>query len=146
MSFLKKWEPFALLLLRCGLATVFIHHGYPKLFGGTERFVEAFQAIGLPGYFVYVAGAIEFCGGIALGLGLLTPIAGLILLLDMAAAMWKYNLNQGIYAVREYELPLILGLASLAVAAAGGGPLSLDRLIFSKKRGNSTSARVPLEG
>ena len=139
MSFLKKWEPLALLLLRCGLATVFVYHGYPKLFGGTERFVEAFQAIGLPGYLVYVAGVIEFCGGIALGLGLLTPVAGLILLLDMAAAMWKYNLNQGIYAVREYELPLILGLASLAVAAAGGGPLSLDRLIFSKKRENPRS-------
>ena len=48
----------------------------------------------------------------------------------MAAAMWKYNLNEGIYAVREYELPLIMGLASLAVAATGGGPFTLDRLIF----------------
>jgi uncharacterized membrane protein YphA (DoxX/SURF4 family) len=51
----------------------------------------------------------------------------------MAAAMWKYNLNEGISAVREYELPLILGLAALAIAATGGGPFSLDRLIFSKK-------------
>jgi hypothetical protein len=65
-----------------------------------------------------------------LALGLFTPVAGLLLLLDMAAAMWKYNYNEGIYAVREYELPLILGLASLAVAAPGGGPFSLDRLIF----------------
>lgn len=130
MSFLKKWEAFTLLLLRCGLAVVFIYHGYPKLFGSTERFVESFQAIGLPAYVVYVAGAIEFVGGVALALGLFTPVAGLLLLLDMAAAMWKYNLNEGIYAVREYELPLILGLASLAVAATGGGPYSLDRLIF----------------
>ncbi len=134
MSFLKKWEALALLLLRCGLATVFIYHGYPKLFGGTQRFVEAFQAIGLPAYAVYVAGAIEFFGGVAFALGLFTPVAGLLLLLDMAAAMWKYNLNEGIYAVREYELPLILGLASLAVATAGGGPFSLDRLIFLRTR------------
>lgn len=130
MDFLKKCEPLALLLLRCGLATVFIYHGYPKLFGGTARFVEAFQAIGLPGYFVYIAGTIEFAGGVALALGLFAPVAGLLLLLDMAAAMWKYNFNEGIYAVREYELPLILGLASLVVAVTGGGPLSLDRLIF----------------
>jgi len=43
--------------------------------------------------------------------------------------MWKYNLSEGIYAVREYELPLILGLASLAVSATGGGQFTLDRLI-----------------
>jgi putative oxidoreductase len=134
MNFLKKWEGLSLLLLRCGLATIFIYHGYPKLFGNTERFVESFQAIGLPAYLVYVVGAIEFFGGVALALGLFTPVAGLLLLLDMAAAMWKYNLNQGISAVREYELPLILGLASLAVAATGGGKFSLDRLLFLRTR------------
>ena len=130
MSFLKRLEPVALLLLRCGLALVFIYHGYPKLFGEKERIIEAFQAIGLPSSVVYLTGAIEFFGGVALALGFLTPIAGLLLLLDMGAAMWKYNFNDGIYAVREYELPLILGLASLAIAATGPGPFSLDRLVF----------------
>ena len=134
MSLLKKWEALTLLLLRCGLATVFIYHGYPKLFGSTGRFVEAFQTLGLPAYFVYIAGAIEFFGGVALALGLFTRVAGLLLLFDMAAAMWKYNLNEGIYAVREYELPLILGLASLAISATGGGQFTLDRLIFLRKR------------
>jgi hypothetical protein len=84
MSFLKKLEPFALVLLRCGLAVVFMYHGYPKLFGSTERFVESFQAIGLPPSVVYVAGAIEVFGGMALALGLLTPVVGLLLVLDMA--------------------------------------------------------------
>jgi putative oxidoreductase len=132
MNFLKKLEPLALLLLRCGLALVFIYHGYPKLFGEKERIIEAFQAIGLPPFVVYLTGAIEFFGGAALALGLLTPVAGLLLLLDMAAAMWKYNFNEGIYAVREYELPLTLGLACLALAATGGGPFSLDRILFRK--------------
>jgi putative oxidoreductase len=134
MTFLKKLEPFTLLLLRCGLALVFIYQGYPKLFGDRARLIESFQAIGLPAYFVYVAGAIEFFGGMALALGVLTPIAGLLLLLDMGAAMWKYNLSEGVYAVREYELPMILGLASLVMAASGEGSFSLDRLIFRRKR------------
>jgi putative oxidoreductase len=134
MTFLKKLEPFTLLLLRCGLALVFIYHGYPKLFGDRARLIESFQAIGLPAYFVYVAGAIEFFGGMALALGVLTPIAVLLLLLDMGAAMWKYNLSEGVYAVREYELPMILGLASLVIAASGEGSFSLDRLIFRRKR------------
>ena len=123
-----------MLLLRCGLAIVFIYHGYPKLFGGTERFLESFRTLGLPAYVVYIAGAIELFGGVALALGLFTRVAGLLLLFDMAAAMWKYNLNEGIYAVQEYELPLILGLASLVVAATGGGQFTLDRLIFPRKR------------
>jgi putative oxidoreductase len=132
MNFLKKLEPFTVVLLRWGLALVFIYHGYPKLFGEKERIIESFQAIGLPPFVVYLTGAIEFFGGVALALGLLTPIAGLLLLLDMGAAMWKYNFNEGIYAVREYELPLTLGLASLVIAATGGGPFSLDRLLFRK--------------
>ena len=132
MNFLKKLEPWTLLLLRCGLALVFIYHGYPKLFGEKERIIEAFQAIGLPSFVVYLAGSIEFFCGVALALGLLTPMASLLLFLDMCAAMWKYNFNEGIYAVREYELPLTLGLACLALAATNGGPLSVDRLLFRK--------------
>ena len=138
MSFLEKFQPYALLLLRCGLALVFAFHGYPKLFGDNSHILSAYQAIGLPALVVYLTGAIEFFAGIALGFGLFTPIAGLLLLVDMLAAMWKYNLNEGVYAVREYELPLVLGLASLAVAAAGGGRFSLDRLFFRKQEASSS--------
>jgi putative oxidoreductase len=143
MKFPEKLQPVALLLLRCGLALVFIYHGYPKLFGDNARMVESFQNIGLPGYFVYVAGVIEFFGGLTLGLGLLTTFAGLLLLLHMCAAMWKYNFNEGIYAVREYELPLILGLASLVVAATGGGHFSLDYLIFRNKAKSIPASESP---
>lgn len=96
------------------------------------RFVESFHTLGLPGYFVYVAGIIELFGGLAIAFGCFTPVVGMILLLEMAVAMWKYNFNEGIYAVREYELPLILGLASLALAATGAGTFSLDHLIFRR--------------
>ena len=132
MNFLKKLEPFTLLLLRLGLALVFIYHGYPKLFGDTAKFIEAFRNLGLPPVVVYLTGAVEVIGGLSLALGLFAPIAGLLLALDMAAALWKYNFNEGIYAVREYELPLILGLACLVLAATGAGPFSLDRLLLRK--------------
>ena len=134
MNFLKKLEPLTLLLLRCGLALVFIYHGYPKLFGEKERIIESFQAIGLPAFVVYLTGSIEFFCGAALALGLLTPVAAVLLFLDMCAAMWKYNFNEGIYAVREYELPLVLGLAALALVTTGAGPLSLDHLIFRRNK------------
>ncbi len=134
LRFLEKLRPLALLLLRCGLALVFVFHGYPKLFGKTAVFVSAFERLGLPGYFVYIAGVIEVLGGLMLVLGLYTPVAALLLLLDMSAAMWKYNFNEGIYAVREYELPLVLGLGALVVATTGAGPISLDRLIHRRNK------------
>jgi putative oxidoreductase len=133
VRFLEKLRPLALLFLRCGLALVFVFHGYPKLFGKTAVFVSAFERLGLPGYFVYVAGVIEVLGGVLLLLGLYTPVAALFLVLDMGAAMWKYNFNEGIYAVREYELPLVLGLAALALATTGPGLFSLDHLIYRSK-------------
>jgi putative oxidoreductase len=133
MDYLRKLTPVALLLLRCGLALVFISHGFPKLFGDTDKFVEAFRNLGLSPFFVYLTGAIEFFGGIAIALGLFTSVTGLLLVLEMIAAMWKYNFNEGIYAVREYELPLVLGLASLMLATTGAGPFSLDHLIFRRK-------------
>jgi putative oxidoreductase len=134
LRFLEKLQPLALLLLRCGLALVFAFHGYPKLFGKTAVFVSAFERLGLPGYFVYIAGIIEVFGALMLMLGLYTPVAALLLLLDMCAAMWKYNFNEGVYAVREYELPLVLGLAVLALATTGAGAFSLDHLIMTFRR------------
>ena len=146
MRFLKKWESLTLFLLRCGLGLVFIYHGYPKLFGSTERIVESFQAIGLPAYFVYVAGVIECFGGLTIALGICTRVVGIILLLEMAVAMWKYNFNEGIYAVREYELPLILGLASLAVAATGPGIFSLSITSSSAGRRRACNSSTKMFG
>ena len=71
MSFLKKWEPFTLLLLRCGLGSVFIYHGCPS---EARNVVESLQAIGLPGYFVFVTGVVEFFGGLTIAPGFFMPV------------------------------------------------------------------------
>lgn len=140
MKWVEKFQPVALLLLRLGLALVFLYHGYPKLFGDTAKFVAAFENLGLPSYTVYVVGVVETLGGVLLASGLYTAIAGLFLLLDMCGAMWKYNFNEGMHAVREYELPLVLGLAALAVASTGAGPFSLDRLLHGRKSTSRSQA------
>jgi uncharacterized membrane protein YphA (DoxX/SURF4 family) len=72
--------------LRCGLALVFAFHGYPKLFGKTAVFVSAFERLGLPGYLVYIVGVIEVFGALMLMLGLYTPVAALLLLLESEEA------------------------------------------------------------
>jgi putative oxidoreductase len=76
MRTLERLRPLALLLLRCGLALVFIYHGYPKLFGNTATFVRAFGEIGIPSYFVYIFGIVETLGGLLVALGLGNPGGG----------------------------------------------------------------------
>ena len=45
----------------------------------------------------------------------------MILLLENGSSDVEIQLQRGIYAVRGYELPLILGLASLVLATTGAG-------------------------
>ncbi|MBI1749597.1 MAG: DoxX family protein [Acidobacteria bacterium] len=133
MNFLEKLKPVGLLLLRWGLGVIFFYSGYPMLFGDSRRIVEFFGSIGLPAYLVYVAGAIELFGGCLLIAGLFTRIAGLLLTVVMAVAIWKAHMGKGVLAVNEYAYPLALAVGAFALATCGAGAISLDKLIFRDK-------------
>jgi len=139
MEILDKLKPLALLLLRLGVAVVFLYHGYQKLFAQSQRYVAAFPHMGFPGYFAHIAGVLEFFGGILLVAGLFTRISALLLAGEMAVAIWKVHLPQGgLPAVPNYELPLVLAVAAFALVALGAGPISLD-FALSRRRGGSRS-------
>lgn len=141
MQSLEKLKPLALLLLRVGLGVVFVYHGYPKLFTHTHEMMGAFQKMGFPAYFVYIAGVLEFFGGIVLILGLFTRIAALLLAGEMVIAILKVHLPQGaITDVKNYEHPMALAVACFALATIGAGMISLDHLIF-EGRGRKPSRR-----
>ena len=133
MNRLEKFKPLSLLLLRAALGVVFLYHGWPKLFGNTQVFLDSFARIGLPSWTAYVAGVIELFGGALLLAGLFTRITGLVLTVHMCVALWKFHFSEGILAVREYEFPLVLAAGALAFATTGAGLLSLDHLVFKEK-------------
>jgi putative oxidoreductase len=135
MEGLEKLKPLALLLLRVGLGVIFISHGYPKLFTQLQHTTEAFRNMGFPGYFAYVAGVLEFFGGILLIAGLFTRITGLLLAIEMGVAVVKvHGMLANPMAVHNYEFPLALMVGSFALAGAGAGLISLDHAIFAKQR------------
>jgi putative oxidoreductase len=133
MDFLEKLKPLALLLLRCALGIIFISHGYPKLFTQTANWLQAFPRMGFPSYFAYISGVLEFFGGCLLIAGLFTRVVALLLAVEMAIAIWKVHLGQGIYVVRNYELPLSLCVAAFTLATVGAGMISLDYPIFRRR-------------
>jgi putative oxidoreductase len=134
-SFFGRFDG-ASLLLRVMIGVVFIAHGAQKLFGvfgggGLDATAKAMAGIGLrPGMFFAVLGGLaEFGGGLLLFLGLLTPLAGLIITGDMVVAIAVSSGQDGFIAPRGigYEYNLVLIAIALALVIAGPGRLSLDR-------------------
>jgi putative oxidoreductase len=133
MQSLDKLKPLGLLVLRLGVAAILVSSGYEKLFGAPGKWLAWFPKQGFPSYFSYVAGSLEFFGGVLLILGLLTRIVGLLLAIQMAVVVWKVSLpHTGIYNVEGYALPLMLGAACFALFTVGAGILSVDRATFER--------------
>lgn len=121
--------PLGLLLLRVGLGVVFLMHGLQKFnewtLAGTA---ENFRQMGVPSaeLAATVAAYVELVGGIALIVGLLSRLAGLVLALDMLGAIYFVQGSQGFFASNGgYESVLVLGLASLAVFLLGPGRFAI---------------------
>lgn len=129
-----------LAVLRVVVGIVFLVHGYEKLFtmgiGGVAGF---FTQIGapLPGVTAPLVSVLEFAGGVALILGLFTPIVAALLAADMLGAIFLVHLPNGFSAMNGgYEFVLTLLGASLALALTGPGAYALDAAF---RRGRSAS-------
>jgi len=126
-----------LLLLRLTLGAVFLGHGAQKAFGafGGPGFEAASGFIGSMGFRparVWTALAVggELVAGLLFVLGLLTPLAGLLVLATMAVAIAKVHGPKGFFVQDGgFEYNLVLIIAAVAVAATGPGALSLDHLL-----------------
>lgn len=133
MHQLEKLKFLGLLAMRLAVGAVFIAHGYPKLFGDTAKWMAGFQSMGFPGFFAYVAGIVEFFGGILLIAGLFTRIAGLLIAGEMAVAVLKVHLHKGLTGPGGYEFPLALAATSFGLMVLGAGVVSIDWLLFKDK-------------
>ncbi|HMU65598.1 MAG TPA: DoxX family protein, partial [Cellvibrionaceae bacterium] len=75
-----------------------------------------------------LAGSVEFFGGLALLLGLLTRPAAALLAFTMLVALVSVHLPNGLFMANNgYEFALALLAASVSLVISGGGSLSLDR-------------------
>lgn len=143
MKFLNSFQPLGLLALRIALGLIFLTHGYPKLTRAASPLQAMFVQHGLPAQLVYVAGVLETFGGILLILGLFTRGAALLFVIEMAVAIVKVHSVHGIMALHEYEFPLALAAASLALATVGAGVASIDHLLFGEGGSNRSRAAKP---
>jgi putative oxidoreductase len=128
----------ALAVLRVVLGITFIMHGGQKLFVyGFDGVTGAFGQMGIPapGFFGPFVGFVEFFGGIAIALGLLTRLAALGVGSTMVVALLTVHLKQGFFNPGGVEFPLALLASAIALVLAGAGAYSVDSVIAKRLEG-----------
>lgn len=122
-------QPYLLSLFRFVTGLIFLHYGIAKLFKFPP--IEIFEKV-TPLSLWGVAGTIELVFGGLLVLGLFTRPAAFILSGEMACAYFIEHFPQSFYPLlNDGGLAIILCFGCLYLAAAGGGPISLDALLPS---------------
>jgi putative oxidoreductase len=117
-------------------------HGAQKLFGalggpGVSGVAGYFQQMGIAPAVVWawVVSMVEFFGGAAILIGLLTRVASGLIVIDMVVAILKAHWSFGFDASKGgYELALSFGVVALVLVILGPGPLAIDRAIGVEKR------------
>lgn len=135
---LEALKPVSLLLLRVVMGAALMAHGFPKLFESNEQRFQFFTNLGFPWWAVYVAGVVEFFGGLLLVAGLFTRIAAFFISGQMAVAFLRVHYPRaaekggvlGFLGNGSDEYPLVLCVAAFLLFTLGAGLLSLDALIF----------------
>ena len=126
-----RTTPYAALILRLSLGTMFIAHALLKYFvftlPGTAQF---FESLGLPGVLGYATFAVELIGGILLILGVRTRAVALILVPVLLGATWAHAGNGWLFTSPNggWEYPAFLAIASIVLSLLGDGLYALKPL------------------
>lgn len=142
------------VLLRLGLAVIFIFHGLLKVNAGTDWGTHWDPAGQLSVSVQLLVAYGELLGGVAIALGFLTRLAAVGIAALMVGAIYQVHGQHGFLLSTDqpgmlgYEYNFALIVLCLTLMIVGGGVLSLDRLLFSssRDRGTTRKADVPQVG
>ena len=140
-NFFAPYSDWGLLILRLGVGTIMLVHGWPKLnpnspMKGTAGLAAGLKQMGvpLPTFFAWVVALLETVGAVLLMLGLGTRILAIGFAIDMLVAIVKARRPMGAsFGPSDgnigWEFEFILLAAALALLFTGAGRIALDPLV-----------------
>jgi putative oxidoreductase len=125
--FFSRYETEVYFALRLIAGFLFLWHGSQKLFDVPHA------AHVIPSYIVFIAGPIEFFGGLLVMIGLWTRWAAFICSGEMAFAYWIAHGSHALLPLLNGgELAIIYCFLFLFISAYGSGKFSVDHLLEKK--------------
>jgi len=126
--FITRYEPYVYSLLRIVSGFLFLWHGSQKLFNLPHAGFK------FPAHIVFIAGPIEFIGGLLIMAGLWSRLAAFISSGEMAYAYWTAHATHALLPLINHgELAMLYCFLFLYIFVKGSGIISLDH-IFEKRR------------
>ena len=131
-TWLSRWQPQLLAILRIVTGLLFLEHGLSKFFG----FPVPFPVHPLPTLLV-LAGVIECVAGLLVTIGLFTRLAAFFAAGEMAVAYWMQHFPKSPWPIANMgEAAILFCFVFLYLAAAGPGAWSVHGAMFqSRTRG-----------
>jgi putative oxidoreductase len=126
MDFLRPYTPQLLSLLRIMSGLLLLQHGTTKFLDFPVGPMNNVSPLSMSG----VAGLIELAFGVLLVIGLFTRFSAFIASGMTAVAYFYAHAGRGFFPILNGgELAVLYSFAFLYLAAAGGGPWSVDSII-----------------
>lgn len=125
MTFLKPYSALFLSVFRIMAGLLFLQHGTTKYLSLPVSQMSGASPMTMGG----AAGLIELVCGALIVIGLFTRLAAFLASGTMAVAYFMVHAPQGTYPLLNGgELAVLYCFSFLYLAAAGPGPLSIDRM------------------
>lgn len=124
----------ALLVLRVVFGVFFALHGLNKIRGGLDGTARWFAGIGMrsPALQARAAAFTEIGAGLALAVGLLTPLAAAGMVGVMVVATWVAHRKVGFFVFHEgqgWEYTVSIAVVAAFIGTVGPGRASLDHAL-----------------
>src|SRR3954447_17486085 len=129
LTWLSRFEPYLLALLRIVTGLLFLEHALSKFFA----FPVPFPVHPLPTLLI-AAGVIELLAGILVTLGLFTRIAAFVASGEMAVAYWMQHFPKSPWPIANMgEAAILFCFVFLYLAAAGPGAWSVHGAVYRSR-------------
>ena len=137
---MERARQIAFFLLRVVAGLLFLQAGGMKLFDWFGGIPAEFGGHPAMMSQTWIAGVLEFYGGVAMLLGLLTRPIAFVLSGEMAVAYFQFHQPNGAWPAQNHgEAAVLLCFIFMFIATHGAGTWSVDAVVARKRRKTSAS-------